>query len=317
MKTIFSILFFFAIALINSFSQNYQKVFLSENDSSRYYYQVSPEAKPEGLLILLPGARGDAEWPLVTTMTPYIAAESGIVTIMISYEKWLGWLHDDVLKLLNESVEDVLQKEKIPRNKCVIGGFSSGGNMALSYAEFAHQDINSTVIIPKGVFALDPPCDLSELYYILDQEVRGCYCLGKKNNVTEETESMHRQMFKYLGISSENYDNFLKHSPFLLSDKYNNGGMAIYLIDIPVRIYSGYSKDYFKNKVESCSLYFPSNTFLISFLRLKGNEKATYKDQYDDDYNPDGGEKFRGRHAWKGFDSKECVNWIVKTLNED
>lgn len=317
MKTIFSILFFFVISLINSFAQAYQKVFLSEHDSCRYYYQVSPKSEPEGLLILLPGARGDAEWPLMTTKIPYLAAESGIVTIMISYEMWLGWLHDDVLELLNESVEDVLQKEKIPRNKCIIGGFSSGGNMALSYAEFAHQDISSTVIVPKGVFALDPPCDLTELYYILHQEIRGYYCLGKKIQVTEETESMHHQMSKYLGTPGENYENFMRYSPFLLSERFNDGGMAIFLIDMPVRIYSGYSGEYFKHKAEGCSLYFPGNPFLISFLRSKGNDEASYIDQYDDDYNPDGGEKFRGRHAWKGFDSVECVDWIVKTLGED
>jgi hypothetical protein len=28
----------------------------------------------------------------------------------------------------------------------------------------------------------------------------------------------------------------------------------------------------------------------------------TFINKYDDDYNPDGGEAFRGRHAWLGFD---------------
>jgi len=56
---------------------------------------------------------------------------------------------------------------------------------------------------------------------------------------------------------------------------------------------------------------------LISFLKQKGNENATFKSQYDKDYNPDGGEKFRGRHAWKGFDSEECVNWITKIINDE
>jgi hypothetical protein len=78
-----------------------------------------------------------------------------------------------------------------------------------------------------------------------------------------------------------------------------------------------YDCDYFKNKVNNCSIYPPSAPFLISFLRFKGNELATFKNLYDMDYKPDGGEKFRGRHAWKGFDSQECVDWIMEIMNDE
>ncbi|MFC2098255.1 hypothetical protein ACFLSP_00785 [Bacteroidota bacterium] len=302
------------ISCIHTPAQNYEKVFLVEGDTSDYYYQVVPEKKASGLLILLPGARGDAEWPLKTTKIPYMAAEEGLVTIMISYETWLGFLTDEVLELLNESIDDVIRKHNIPGNKCVIGGFSSGGNMALSYAEFAYHDSLTTAVIPKGVFALDPPVDLTELYNILHQEIQRSYYPDQKVNITEETKSMHEQMTRYLGTPWDNYDNYVKYSPFLLSEKYGNGGMAINLKNLPVRIYSGFDSEYFNRKAEECSLYSPGSPLLISFLRLHGNKNATFKNQYDEDYNPQGGEEFRGRHAWKGFDSRECVDWILKTI---
>ena len=297
-------------------AQEYEKVFLG-SDTSEFYFKIVPDFQAKGLLVLLPGARGNSEWPLKTTKIPYIAAERGLVTIMISYEPWLVWLRNDVLELVNKAINDVLNKHNIPANKCIIGGFSAGGNMALNYTEHAFIDSSITAITPCGVFALDPPMDLVELYKILNYEMEGCYCLDKKVKITEETKSLHEQMTKYLGTPWNNHNNYFQYSPFLISDRFENGGMAIHLKDVPVRIYSGFDWDYYKNKTEYCSLTIPSSPFLISFLQSKGNERATYKDQFEEDYYPDGGEEFRGRHAWKGFDSEECVDWIIETLNED
>lgn len=113
-------------------AQEYEKVYLDPSDSTKFYYQVTPDSQAKGLLVLLPGTRGSAEWPLKTTRIPYIAADSGLVTIMIDYEIWLYWLRGDVLELLNTSINDVLERHKIASDKCVIGGFSSGGTMALN-----------------------------------------------------------------------------------------------------------------------------------------------------------------------------------------
>jgi poly(3-hydroxybutyrate) depolymerase len=121
-------------------SQDYEKVYLDASDSARYYYKVIPDIQAKGLLILLPGCRGNSEWPLRTTRIPYIAADSGLVTVMIDYELWLSWLRDDVLESLNAAISDVIKVYDIPKDRCMIGGFSSGGNMVLSFAEFAMED---------------------------------------------------------------------------------------------------------------------------------------------------------------------------------
>jgi hypothetical protein len=316
MRTGITLLFGLILSITSTWGQDYTKVYFDSNDSTRFFYQVAPAEDANGLLILLPGSRGNAEWPLKVSSIPAIAAESGLVTILISYEKWLAWLHDDVLEFLNASVQYVLTQYDIPPDKCVIGGFSGGGNMAISYAELAYEDHSKTAVVPCGVFALDPPIDLVELYGIFHREIEGYYCLGEKAEVTEETLSIHEKMTNYLGTPWDNPDNYLKYSPFLLSDKYGKGGRAIFLKDFPVRVYSGYRYDYFDTKVNNCSLYAPGAPFFISFLRFKGNMNATFKNQYDDDYHPDGGEKYRGRHAWLGFDSGECVDWMLDILEK-
>lgn len=311
-RFIFIIGFFIASFILKA--QDYEKIYLDSSDSTKFYFKVTPDIQPKGLLILLPGSRGNSEWPLQTTKIPYIAADSGLVTIMINYEIWLCWLREDILELLNASINDVILKHNISREKCIIGGFSGGGTIALNYTELAFKDSTKTAIIPKGVFGLDAPVDLTELYNVDLLEVNGSVCNGEKIRVSDETQIMFEKMTKHLGTPNDNYDNYVKYSAFIFSDRYNTGGGAIYLKDVPVRIYSGIGNNYLQSKAD-CGFYLDSSPYLISFLRHKGNQNATFKSQYDEDYHPDGGEEFQGQHAWKGFDSKECVDWIMKIIN--
>ena len=186
MKNIVLISLGILFCITQLFSQDYDKVYLDSSDSTKYYYKVKPDVEAKGLLILLPGCRGNSEWPLKTTKIPYIAADRGLVTIMIDYEIWLSWLRDDVLGLLNTSINHVIYEHEIPQDKCVIGGFSSGGNMALSFAESALEDSNTTAVVPRGVFALDPPLDLAELYSCDNQILKGYYCLEKKKELQKK-----------------------------------------------------------------------------------------------------------------------------------
>ena len=313
-KRIISFLIGAYISLIFGYGQGYEKIYFNKNDTINYYFKVVPKNAAKGLLILLPGARGNSDWAIKASKIPYIAADSGLITILLQHEIWLGFLRDDIVSFLNTAINNAILKHNIPKNKCVIGGFSSGGTMALSYTELAFIDSTKTAIIPKGVFGLDAPVDLTELFNVLDIEKKGFTYQGEKVKITDETQYMHEQMNKYLGTPWDNKSNFIKYSPFIFSDRYNTGGQAIYLNKVSVRIYSGIDYNYLQNKVDG-SFYFDSSPYFIFFLKSKGNKDATFKSQYDKDYNPDGGEQWRGRHEWWGFDSKECVDWIMKTIN--
>ena len=298
------------------FGQEYETVYFNKSDSTNYYFKVVPEKPAIGLLVLLPGARGNSDWALKASKIPYIAADSGLVTILLQHEIWLGFLRDDIVDYLNRSINETIRKHTIPKNKCVIGGFSSGGTMDLSYTELAFKDTTKTTIIPQGVFGLDAPIDLIELYNINYLEVQGYTCDGDSVTASNESRFMLEKMSRHLGTPIDNYKNYLEHSPFIFSDRYNAGGQAILLKNVPIRIYAGYPLNYLQKKA-NCGFYFDSAPYLISFLKLKGNQDATFKSIYDEDYKPDGGEQWRGRHEWYGFDSKECVDWIIKTIKTE
>jgi len=297
------------------YAQNYEKVYFTRNDTVNYYFKIVPKTTIKGLVVILPGIRGNSDWALKASKIPYIAADSGLVTILLQHEIWLGWLREDIVKFLNQAISEVIVKYNIPKNKCVIGGFSSGGTMALSYTELANYDSAQTIIKPKGVFGLDAPVDLIEIYNNFHAEAQGMECNGKRIEISEQTRNIDSKMTKYLGTPLDNYNNYIDHSPFIFGERYKNGGRAIYLKNVSLRLYSGIEYNSLQNKCD-CGFYLDTSPFLISFLRSKGNKDATFKSQYDKDYNPDGGEYWRGKHEWWGFDSKECVEWILKTINK-
>lgn len=313
---LYRFIFLMGFIFLGCFSeaQRYEKVLLDPSDSTKYFYKVSPDEQARGLLVLLPGTRGNSEWPLKTTNIPYLAAERGIVTIMIDYEIWLCWLRDDILNLLNKSILHVMSEHGIPGNKCVIGGFSSGGAIALNYTKMAHSDPLKTAIVPRAVFSFDAPLDLTELFRVDALEVEGFICNGEKVKVSDESRIMLEKMKNHLGTPEDSLENYFDQSVFIFNDRYGSGGTAIQLKDVPVRIYSGIGQNYLRNKAD-CGFYLDSAPYLISFLKHHGNNSATFISQYDEDYFPDGGEDFRGRHAWLGFDSKECIEWVVQIMS--
>jgi len=316
MRKLIWVLLAITVSFVKIQGQSYEKVYFNKNDTINYYFKVVPKESPRGLLVLLPGARGNSDWALKASKIPYIAADSGLVTILLQHEIWLGFLREDIVSFLNQAINEVIIKYNIPKNKCVMGGFSSGGTMALSYTELAYMDSSKTATIPRGVFGLDSPIDMTEIYNSFHSTMQGFDCNGKREKISEQTRCMDEKMTKYLGTPSENLKNYIEHSPFIFSERYNSGGRAIFLKTVPVRLYSGMKDNNIQESIDDCDFYLETSPYLLSFLRSKGNQDATFKNQYDKDYNPDGGEYWRGKHEWWGFDSKECVGWIIKTINK-
>ena len=55
------------------------------------------------------------------------------------------------------------------------------------YTELAYIDSSKTAIIPKGVFGLDSPIDLTEIYNSFHSTILGFDCNGKRDKISEQT----------------------------------------------------------------------------------------------------------------------------------
>jgi len=267
----------------------------------------------------LAGSNGDAETVFNVTQLPSLASDSGLVVISlhsIPYKAGVLWLNDATYNYIELAINKAFNEYKIPRSKCIMGGFSGGGIIALSYCELAYEGNKKTDVKPVGVFTLSSPIDIEDLYLAFKRDIDSTFCNRK---ISRESIYQEERMRKEIGTPSTKYENYVKYSPYLMT--HPNGGRAIFLKDISVRCLDGINGKDVANGVEECESIDDSNfrpmTKFLAFLRKKGNQRAYFIDQYAPEYIPDGGEKLRCKHNWASIDSKECVNWIMSLINKN
>lgn len=153
------------LTISSTLAQNFEKVVFNDKDADDYYIQLKPPTdKVIGVLLLLPGYGEKAESIFPSSKLFNTAYANNIWTIaMAGGEK----LHADekVLDKLNRGLADLLRRNPtIPKDKFIIGGFSAGGTISLRYAEYSIENSAKTPVVLKGVFAVDSPIDLVDIW---------------------------------------------------------------------------------------------------------------------------------------------------------
>jgi acetyl esterase/lipase len=116
-------------------------------------------------------------------------------------------------KAVNHILISQVGKHQLLKPNLVLGGFSAGGTLAISLAEYYFQtDSNSSV---RGVFAIDPPLDFVRLYASAENKMRyQCSSLIRK-----EGEMMIDYFEHVVGSSpSSRPEQYLMLSPCSASD---------------------------------------------------------------------------------------------------
>ncbi len=315
------LLFIFLLTLLvtMTYGQTIQKVLVSSKDpdqlyvndgqsDSLFYYATLPPGKISGLLVLLPGYFQKPESIFNETQLAKEAHRVGIATVIPTIN---GKLYlDSVSKIfLNGVLQQVITAYKISKDKVVIGGFSAGGLLALSYAEEANKVANSTPLIPKAVFGVDCPTDLTNLWQRFTVTIeRNCSppLVGEAKFV--------RNLFtaQFLGSPEQQPDKYISASAF--SRHVKEGGNAKYLRTTPVRLYCEPDMDFYLKQL--CADYYDTNapdlSAMINQLRRSGNQKAELIITSGKGFRADG-TKFP--HSWSIVDAKECIKWI--NMNSD
>jgi hypothetical protein len=150
-----------------------EKVFLDKSDSTKNCYTIIyPQKLPwTGYLFLIPGFGETAEDVLQQTDLPKKLAQSGILTIIPTFQDGVLSLGVDSLsqQTFDRILKDATSKHKLLDLKFYVGGFSIGGSCAIKYVE------NSTVK-PTAVFAIDPPLDWERFYNSSKRNIgQSCY----------------------------------------------------------------------------------------------------------------------------------------------
>jgi len=269
------------------------------NDETFSYSYMESKQETNGILILLPGWGESPKSIFKKTKLPLFLSEKGYVTIVPKLHQTL-YLDDYTISEINEIIKIQSERYNSKELSVVIGGLSAGGAIAIAYAE--HILATSATVKLKAVFAIDPPLDLSRIYFSAENKIR-YICQNKLiNKEGTFTKNYLHQNLK--GSPKETPDNYLKYSAF--SAGAADGGKAKFLQNIPVRLYSEPDLEFVRKTYCSELQYDDINAVdlekMQQFLIGIGNSRAEYITTMG-----------KGFHSWNIMDASDCVNWILKT----
>ncbi len=176
-----------------------------------------------------------------------------------------------------------------------LGGFSSGGNVALLIADRLN---------PKGLFIVDSPIDLANFYIASEKRAK-----DDVNNITSEADGLINLLNKRLGNPNEDISPYENYSPYTSKTDFTynihfSKNTAIRLYTEPDLVFQ---KQWFPN-----ILFADLNTYSIqkmhtSLLKL-GYQNIEYIETKNKGYRANGN---RAPHSWSIVDEKEIVEWIL------
>lgn len=302
-----------------TYGQKIEKVIVSQQDpynlynyeptdtTNLFYLKLVPKGTPIGCLVILPSSGELVETVMKQITLHKIALQKGLLVIFPS----LNWGTNKFIeehKFLDTVFKQVVKQYKIPKDKFVLGGLSGGGMISLTYAEKANRDKDSTFIIPKAVFALDPPLDCVHLYNHAKRDVERNF---SEIAVNEGHWLMDCYITEFGGTPEEAPSEYIKYSIYSHSEK--DGGNAKYLLNTPVRIYTEPAIEWqIKNRHRDLyDLNCTDISAMINLLQMQGNKNAEIIVTHDKGVRPDG---TRHPHSWSIMDSKDCLTWILRQL---
>jgi hypothetical protein len=272
---------------------------------------LSPETRPKGLLVILPGFGTFPRQVLDETDLPVKAQNQGYC-VVIPYLAAQTDCSDSLSQgRLIDLISEAIRKYSIPPNRLIIGGHSIGGNGALLYAERAFEGDNKKAIRPTLVFAVDSPLDMKRLWESFSYFKKINF---SKTSVAEADYFLNRFRNTLGGSPSEKPEEYERISSFYRVAP--NGGKARYLASVPMRLYCDPDiKWYIENRrtpIEHTNT--ADLSALIVQLKLLGNDHAELITSPGKGYLPDGR---RHPHAFSQLDPDEFLDWVGKRLAEE
>ena len=308
MKFILLAAIVFVLLLTDAFAQNAEKYWLDKKDTVYGYYTISKPSSDriQGALLLIDGYGGNAENFLAETKIHNVAWNNDLLTVCIPNGGRL-YLDSSMVSMLNIISKSIKERFALRNQQFAIGGMSSGGTIALRYAELCNQYPERYPIQPMAVFNVDGPVDLVRLYKSSERDWNkqtGDWWLYEAKMITDRLKNE-------LGDPNVSLNKFRDVSPLLIDSKDSSNELT--LKNIGVRTYHDVDADWFiKNRKRS--LYETNlidGSEFINRLYTNGNKRAEFMQSKTP------GQRSNGQkhpHSWNIVDEIDLVQWIKKQL---
>lgn len=293
-------------------SQNFSKVMISrtdpedlyvnDNDLTELFYLkfVPKKTTIKGVLVILPSGGEKVENTLKQINLHKLALRKDLLIIIPSIN-WNTENQEAEFKVLDKIFREVSEKYKISKDKFILGGLSNGATISLSYAEKAIENPEKFFLIPKGIFALDPPVDKAHFYKYCEREIeRNFY-----PPAVEEAKWIKNTYDSIYGGSPDQFpEKYIEKSIYSYNAK--DGGNAKYLKQTPILMFTDIDTDWLINERHR-DLHDWNGTDIISMinqLKILGNTNANVIVSHGKGFKLDGS---KNPHSWSIMDSKVCL----------
>lgn len=298
-KIIIVLLFVFSL---KAFAQKIEKIQLQNSED--YYLKIIPKNKPTAILFLFHGGGEIPEDVLKQIELPKLASKNNFLVILPHFSNDTTKMIEEV-NYTNQIAIQLMKEYNIEKDKIVLGGFSGGGMLSITFAERAVRDQN-TSFIPKAILAIDVPLDFEQMYQRSEREIKRNF---SEIGVGEAKFIIDDLIRNFGGSPSEFPEEYEKYSMFTYRKE--DGGNAKYLLDIPLRIYTepGIEWQLEQRHRDLYDLNCTNISAMINLLQLKGHKNAELITTSNKGKRLNG---LKHPHSWNIMDSKDTMNWILK-----
>ncbi len=270
--------------------------------SHEFYELNKPDTKAKAVLVLFPGYPHTARETKQEFNILEIAKSKNIAVIFSNYNRKL-WLEENEKSQLTQQLQQTFKDHQLPTDNIYFGGFSSGGNVALLISDYLTKNKNYQVA-PKGVFIVDSPIDLSELYLAAEKNVKRNFSVVS----VQEGKRLIATLGKNFGNPNKDISTYEKQSVF--TSKTSNITNVSHLKNTKIRLYT--EPDTIWWKENRMADYEQMNAYHIKKLSEKlkdsGFQHAEYIPTQNKGYRANGQ---RHPHSWSIVDVEGLVEWIL------
>lgn len=230
------------------------------------------------------------------------AMENGIAVVYMNYNQKL-WLEVNEKKKLAEQLLNIFEENDLPKNKTYLGGFSSGGNVALLISDFLTKQ--NSEMAAKGVFVVDSPIDLIALYKSSEKNVERNF---SETSIQESTWLLET-LGKQFGNPHNNISNYENYSVY--TSETNNFDNIKNLKNVKIRFYSEPDTIWWKKNrmadFDQMNAYYLE--LLSKLLKKSKFKQVEYIATENRGYRANGE---RHPHSWSIVDKNELIEWITE-----
>lgn len=266
------------------------------------YELFQPTAEVKAVLILFGGYPESPKDIKEQFNILTVAGENQVAVVLMNYNQKL-YLEEDEKLQLAQKTKQLLDEHQLNNTDIYIGGFSSGGNVSLLLSSYLVSN-SALGIIPKGVFIVDSPIDLSQLYFASEKNIARNFSkvsVDESNwiieNLGQKFGNPHDDISAYEKYAIYTY----KTSDFRNLKNLKNLKMRFYTEPDTIWWRQHRMADY-----EQTNAYYIKE--LAKSLKENGFKGLEYIPTQNRGYRANGE---RHPHSWSIVDEKDLIEWML------